>query len=322
MQSALGPELTDVPAERDSLFFWAKLFNGIGILIGAVGPVVLAAGLRSSTAECTCEDDCPFGPEVAAQRGVPWNAGAWGNYNNSWYNATACAPASIDNLPTQLNTWCVCYNDCDGTCDVAVSRTSFRTLALIFGIYYVCSMALCVWRVKERKFSQLSSEEGAPLVPSLLATLRNKPFMGLLPAWVCDMTAYTMIGTMLPFYVEYVIVPGSVPECADGKRAAFGLDPVALENESEAWCKSDMWLGFGLVMLIGAQICAMPVRVSGAFRRLFGHGAWLTVAAGTCRVVCTDLAEAHQNLRQVQDVARVQPDHRCDERHVRHHWAR
>lgn len=34
-----------------------------------------------------------------------------------------------------------------------------------------------------------------PIVPSLLMTFRNKPFVGLLPAWVCDMTAITMLGT-------------------------------------------------------------------------------------------------------------------------------
>lgn len=257
--SALGPELSDVASERDSLFFWAKLFNGIGILVGAVGPVGLAVALRGSTAECTCEQTCPFGADGAAAEGVNWNATAWGNYPTAYYNASSCSESSIETLPSQLHTWCTCYNDCDAECDVAVSRTSFQTIAIVFGVYYVSSMLLCVWKVKERKFGQLSNEEAAPLVPSLLATLRNKPFMGLLPAWVCDMTAYTMIGTMLPFFVEYVIVPSSVPECADGKRAAFGMDPVAEDQESEQWCKSETWLGMGLVALIGAQIVAMPV---------------------------------------------------------------
>ena len=259
-QSALGPELSDVASERDSLFFWAKLFNGIGILVGAVGPVGLAVALRGSTAECTCEQTCPFGADGAAAEGVNWNATAWGNCPTAYYNASSCSESSIETLPSQLHTWCTCYNDCDAECDVAVSRTSFQTIAIVFGVYYVSSMLLCVWKVKERKFGQLSNEEAAPLVPSLLATLRNKPFMGLLPAWVCDMTAYTMIGTMLPFFVEYVIVPSSVPECADGKRAAFGMDPVAEDQESEQWCKSETWLGMGLVALIGAQIVAMPVR--------------------------------------------------------------
>lgn len=124
----------------------------------------------------------------------------------------------------------------------------------------VCVLTLrCVLVVKERKLdAAMQMGETPPLVPSLLATLRNKPFMTLLPAWICDMTAYTMIGTMLPFFVEYVVVPSSVPECSDGKRAAFGLDPS--DNESEAWCRSDIWLGLGLVMLIGSQILAMPVQ--------------------------------------------------------------
>jgi len=222
---------------------------------------MLALAFRGSASECTCNVECPTGPTAAAALNQVWPNATWGTYPDAYYNVTSCTQSVIDTLPTQIHSWCTCYNDCDAACDVAVSRTSFTVVALIFGVYYTVAMLTCAKMVKERKFNQLSSDEAAPLVPSILATLRNKPFMGLLPAWVCDMTAYTMIGTMLPFYVEYVIVPSSVPECDDGKRAAFGLDPS--DNESETWCKSETWLGFGLVMLIGAQICAMPVRERG-----------------------------------------------------------
>lgn len=261
--SALGPELSDVSSERDNLFFWARLVNAIGIFMGAVGPVAAALSFKSRTSECqVCDTECPLGPGAAAALSAPWNATEWGSMPDSWYNASSCGQANFDRMPATIQSWCLCYNDCDASCDIAVNRTAFMAVSLVFGVYYFFAMMACVFCVKERKFKQLDTEgtpPPPPLVPSLLATMRNKPFMGLLPAWVCDMTAYTMIGTMLPFFLEYVVVPGSVPECEDGKRAAFGMDPVAPENESEDWCDSQIWLALGLVCLIGAQILSMPL---------------------------------------------------------------
>lgn len=255
--SALGPELSDDSEQRDSLFFWAKLFNGIGILCGAVGPVVLTISFRPDNADCQCDRECPLGPVAAAAQGVAWRE-SFGTHPADWYNSTTCDDLETNGLSIGgLDEWCACRLGCDGVCDQSVAREAFSATAWGFGGFYCAAMVILFLAIRER--SESLDAHAAPIVPSMLATLRNKPFIGLLPAWVCDMTAYTMIGTMLPFYVEYVIVPSSVPECSDGKRAALGLDPVAPEDEDPSWCKSETWLGFGLIMLIGSQIASMPL---------------------------------------------------------------
>jgi glycoside/pentoside/hexuronide:cation symporter, GPH family len=39
---ALGPELTDSYSERDSVFFWCKIFDSVGIVIAVVTPAIIA----------------------------------------------------------------------------------------------------------------------------------------------------------------------------------------------------------------------------------------------------------------------------------------
>lgn len=270
--SALAPELSDRSDERDSLFFWSKLINGLGILIAAVGPVMLTVFFR----DCDyCDVDCPLGQDNAVALNVTWNP-SWGSLPSSDYNTTSCPSSGVfTELCCGLETWCQCREDCDGDCDLVAARKAMLAIATFFGLFYILSMSLCVFALRERETS--SETEAPPLIPSLIGTLRNKPFVGLLPAWVMDMTAYTMLGTMLPFFVEYVIDPGSVPECSDGKRAVLGFDSDGQDpsKESESWCKAEVWLGVGLVVLIGAQIVAMPFWLWLTKTRLGKFRTWL-----------------------------------------------
>lgn len=64
---ALGPELSDVPEERDQLFFVAKLFQAVGTLMGAAGPVVFAWLVKKANLkDCstTCFTDCTSLPAM------------------------------------------------------------------------------------------------------------------------------------------------------------------------------------------------------------------------------------------------------------------
>lgn len=75
--------------ERDNLFFWTKLINGIGILFGAVGPVALKLMARGGNEVCNeCSViTCPYGPGAAFTNGAEWNS-AWGAFPDAWYSDT------------------------------------------------------------------------------------------------------------------------------------------------------------------------------------------------------------------------------------------
>lgn len=299
---ALGPELTDDTLERNSLFFYVGLFKGVGILCAAVLPIMASFYYTSypdsssfMTVHCLCEEVTPAGPGNAALYGVAWDEAAYGAYPDNYYNSTICDAYSKEaeawagaNEPSpedlghdaQLDSWCEWREDCDDLCDVDSSRAAMTNVAIGFAVYFIVTMVACAASLQERDLS--SMKDDPPLVPALMATLRNKPFMGLLPAWALDMTSFTMIGTMLPFYVEYVVAPqNATPWCDDGKRCPGLLPCDADENccspeeESEDYCDSDIWLGFGLVGLMSATILSMPLWLQAC--KTFGKNrTWLT----------------------------------------------
>ena len=172
---ALGPEMTDDPEERNSVFFFVGIFMGFGVLFAAVTPIGLTYLLRNNrmtaligdlTEPCiNCYTGCTaMAPELSA------------NFTNE-----LCATSYGTNI-TSLDNWCDCNQACYGQCDVAASRSAMTTVALVFGVYYIISMMSLVGAVTERSHEGVSAKQ-PPLVPSLMGTLRNKPFMTLIPSW-------------------------------------------------------------------------------------------------------------------------------------------
>jgi hypothetical protein len=64
---ALGPELTDSEAERNNLFFISKLFNMVGMLLGAALPSVLQGAIRRARAVPGIRAYCPALVDGAAR---------------------------------------------------------------------------------------------------------------------------------------------------------------------------------------------------------------------------------------------------------------
>ena len=370
---ALGPELTDDSEERNSLFYYAGLFKGVGILLAAVAPVgatLYFQGLPSDdgllfamACNCTLPPPAPAAAAAAAAAAevLPaahfFNASACasllearvhakaaeaaaaaaaGSSSTTAAAATAAVLLPVVTTDTAIAGWCDTVASCERACTVGASRNAFSGVAIFFCVFYLLAMLTVVATISERNQPNIvaaasssaakkkkkkkkkkekkaaavaaakkakaggEAEEAAtaspppppppppppanePLVPSLMAVLRNKPFVGLLPAWVCDYVAFSMIGTMLPFYVQYVVDPASAsPWCDDGKRCpnllgcrGYPTDAAccAPAEESAVFCDANTWLGLGLVALMGATIVSMPLWLWAASR--FGKvNAW------------------------------------------------
>lgn len=104
-----------------------------------------------------------------------------------------------------------------------------------------------VSRVKER--SQLSGRtlpSPAPLVPSMLNTFQNRPFMTLLPAWVCDALVNAIIQSLLTYFVRYIVEPEySDPRCQ-------------LHEGAPLFCSSEMVLGASVLAVLVAAFIGTP----------------------------------------------------------------
>jgi hypothetical protein len=51
--------------------------------------------------------------------------------------------------------------------------------------------------------SDITKREPTPLVTGLLNTLNNRPFTQLLPAWMCDSVNFSVISSLIMYYVQY-----------------------------------------------------------------------------------------------------------------------
>jgi Na+/melibiose symporter-like transporter len=237
--SALGPELTDDQAERNSLFYVAGLFKMLGVLVAAVMPVAVQYKL-SGELGCASEDSLA--------------SSAW------------------------------------PPCRLVAKGGGLQATALLLGGWYVVAVLGCCAVVRERPASL--SAMTPPLVPSLMATLRNGPFMALLPTWVLDQLSTTLVTTMITYFYAYVVQPQMCTECAAECTAdAAGAAWYAAQPERDArgqptksllfsgcrsafWCGTSGWIGLSIVVLICAAVASQPCWLY-LTRRLEKRNVWL-----------------------------------------------
>eukprot|EP00755_Sulcionema_specki_P021180 Sspe_Gene.73698::Locus_44714_Transcript_1_1_Confidence_1.000_Length_3688::g.73698::m.73698 len=256
--NALGPELSDNSKERDRLFFVTNMFKYLGILVGATLPVLLTTLVFNSYDDLVGRYPAPDPPMLATPTptltlSVETHECPRGDFS---YNM----PFAYERCWGKGNALCECLDSTradDLTGSLDGKRRAMTTVALIFGVEYVVSMVACVYKVRERV--QGLGDQSPPVVPAVLATMRNRPFMQLLPAWILDMTAVTMLGTMLPFFAEYVVKPWAVPECDPTCCGTHGESWVYSGCRSQTMCQTDTWLGIGLVALFTTALLSMPV---------------------------------------------------------------
>jgi len=110
------------------------------------------------------------------------------------------------------------------------------------------------------------------LVPSLLNTFRNRPFVLLLPAWICDSIGFAIIASMTAYFVRYVVRPEYQTRAEHGRNCNEG---IPIDEESSSWmCDSSYVLGASVTMLLVCAFLGTPFWLWAA-RRLGKRSAWL-----------------------------------------------
>lgn len=122
-------------------------------------------------------------------------------------NRTMCN-ANLTGMP-DASSWCTCLNKADVTHGLDSMRYAYWATGMFFALWALFFFWLLVCHIKER--SQLPGAKAlpkpSPLMPSILTTLANKPFTLLLPSWICDQLANAIIGSLLTFFVRYIVQP-------------------------------------------------------------------------------------------------------------------
>lgn len=134
-----------------------------------------------------------------------------------------------------------CLKQCKVICGLKKNRTALFYMSLFIAVFYVMTILLLSWKVKEKRTS--FNKEASHFLPSLYRLLNNKPFLKLITPWIIDIMISTTFATMLPFFLNFVINPQK--HCLK-----LGID---LNNES---CSVNVWLGYSIsTFFIFSIIC-------------------------------------------------------------------
>lgn len=124
-----------------------------------------------------------------------------------------------------------CLKQCKVFCNLKHNRNSLFYMAVFIGTFFVFSILLLCWKIKERNSS--FNKEPVHFLPSLYRLVKNRPFIKLIVPWIIDILITTTFSTMLPFFLNFVINPQKY--CIN-KGIDLGSDE----------CSVNAWLGYSI----------------------------------------------------------------------------
>ena len=201
-------------------------------------------------------------------------------------DATECPEAlagdwvPLEELTTEqgaLRTWCDCRFQADKIHNIDNMRYAYLLTGLFFGGWAFVSLWVLVKNVKERgqlhaeseekkkaaSKSDASGNEGpeihslkrpSPFVPGILGTMQNKLFTLLLPTWVYDSLASAIIGSLLVFFIRYVVKPEY--SNTEPPPVGYSCAPVGATD----WkCSSNKVMGASVIALLLGAFAFTPL---------------------------------------------------------------
>ena len=93
----------------------------------------------------------------------------------------------------------------------ATKRTGYGAIGMIYGILGAVVLWVAAAGLKERKVIS-EAKSAAPPLASLLGTLKNRPFVRLIVAYLIANVAFALVKTLLAYYLTYQLgMEGQVP---------------------------------------------------------------------------------------------------------------
>lgn len=284
--NALGPELVDNYDDRSRLFFVSGLYEGIGVVTAVIFPFILIALYTDAN---PCDSTTCFNADGTGIGCLPsFSTGDFKSYD--LYLEASTVPSAdleyfssfdctLDEYPwSGVQNYCTCVDDCATECEVRNERSAFTMGAAFFGIWVVISFGLCVYFVHEKQHAgRDTAVQRMPFAASVVTTFRNRLFTMLLPAWILDSMAMSVIGSMLVFYIRYVLQPEYQTLESNGIDCNRGI--AIPGTSSESWkCDSTAVLGIMATALLVCAFLGMPIWLKVA-NRVGKRNAWVALSA-------------------------------------------
>ena len=265
---AVAPELTDNYEDRTNVYFYCTIFDAFGGLIAVGGPVGVATlfsqGLGCDYTSCASSlvgtvETCATTPPFEAQT-YQYNKNIFdiiSPKNSTFDGKQACRDAYALGDNSVISPYCNCRDACKSLCSLEAKRVAYLLVGVFFAVWYVLTMINAAYRIKERSMQMLEKGlkllKNPPLVPSLLNTFQNFPFLILISPWILDQLVQTIIATLMIYYVRYVIVPEYQEGCFGGASGDWTCDSVRVMGGSVLVILMCAGLGTPIFMMIAKK---------------------------------------------------------------------
>jgi len=141
----------------------------------------------------------------------------------------------------------------------ATQRAGYGAIGIIYGVLAALVLWIAAAGLKERaKISQ--SKAQTPPLQTFLTTLRNRPFVRLLAAYLVANTAFALIKTLMAYFLTYQLgMEGQVPVVMFLLLVFVGLFLFPWKMVSDRWNKGPAYaLGLGIGGLAVAATFLLP----------------------------------------------------------------
>lgn len=123
----------------------------------------------------------------------------------------------------------------------------YAVAGAIFGAIVGASLALVAWKVRDPQTS-VTKATAMPILASIRATLKNRPFVRLLAAFSLARLSFTLLSSVLAFYVTYqMLAPERLTSILLVLMVIIGLFIPVWKRLSDRWSKGRAY-GLGLAI--------------------------------------------------------------------------
>ena len=84
------------------------------------------------------------------------------------------------------------------------NSASYSAMGLTFGIFAAIVILITGFSVKEKPAEEIETSKMPP-IKSFVETLKNKPFVRLMLSFLVSNISFTLLTTLLPYYLKYVV---------------------------------------------------------------------------------------------------------------------